>query len=232
MLHTVYRAHWRAPGFLYLPCEPLTFICLTWDVKLFVLKKTIDFSPHWLHLMNHSGRWIVAFLSCSFRTFPRPTFFILQQHIISGAGRTWKVVALHFMAVTRQWPRVKWTWPSDSTQSANWSHPSLSRSHCFHCSLVIPMLPFLTGHWRINEQVAKRQRDYGDDFSLQNNNNNNENNTIKLSTAAHAFMYAHSKRTFLVPKGNNYTFFAYTGFHFHTLHLCLRALFSWCSVTP
>lgn len=45
MLHTVYRAHWRAPGFLHLPCEPRTFICLTWDVKLFVLKKTTDFSP-------------------------------------------------------------------------------------------------------------------------------------------------------------------------------------------
>lgn len=93
----------------------------------------------------------------------------LSKHVIGGAGRiTWKVVALHFMAVTRQWPGVKWTWPSDSTQSANWSHPSLSWSHCFRCSLVIPMLPFLTGHWRINEQVAKRQRDYEDGFSLQN----------------------------------------------------------------
>ncbi len=30
------------------------------------------------------------------------------------------------------------------------------------------MLPFLTGHWRINEQVAKRQCNYIDGFSLQN----------------------------------------------------------------
>lgn len=48
------------------------------------------------------------------------------------------------------------------------SRVTLSWSHCFCCWVVIPMLPFLTGHWWINEQVAKRQCNYIDGVSLQN----------------------------------------------------------------
>lgn len=67
----------------------------------------------------------------------------------------------------------------------------------FRCSLVIPMLPFLTGHWRINEQVAKRQRDYQDGFPLHNNNKKiiAIENRIKNRRQNHRRPRVHIKKT-------------------------------------
>lgn len=104
-------------------------------------------------------------------------------------------------------PTAFWFWINSQLKSYNspWSH-------CLCCRVVIPMLPFLMGHWWINEQVAKRQCNYIDGFSLQNERGK--------KAPSYAYKYS-SFSTDLNTKSSqkNHFFFIYTGLDLHTLHL-------------
>lgn len=79
----------------------------------------------------------------------------------------------------------------------------------FFCWVVIPMLPFLTGHWWINEQVAKRQCNYIDGFSLQNKNDS------LICIQIYSFLIDLNTKS----SQKKSHFFIYTEVDLHTLHL-------------
>lgn len=78
------------------------------------------------------------------------------------------------------------------------------------------MLPFLTGHWRINEQVAKRQCNYIDGVFFPSRMEQRHPHMHKNMLLYMGIQNLKEKKT---KKKNTSFFFIYAGVNLHTLHL-------------